>query len=79
MPVGPELCVFRDVTDRGYVSACFGPAIAITVRWDDAKAKGSSRGHDVSFSRAGQGTDAGTALGAFGPTPGTSRELSLGL
>jgi len=41
--------------------------------------QGSRRVHDVSFSRAGQGSDAGRARGTSGPTPGPFKGFSLGL
>jgi hypothetical protein len=53
------------------------------VRWfagslGRGQSQGSSRGYDVIFSRAGQGTDAGSARGTFAPRPGPSKDSVWG-
>jgi len=42
------------------------------------QSQGSSRGYDVIFSRAGQGTAAGSARRTFGPTPGPPKDRVWG-
>jgi len=53
-----------------HVSALFRSSDSDHGSLGRGQSQGSSRGYDVIFSRAGKGTDVGTAQGTFGPTQG---------
>jgi hypothetical protein len=53
-----------------HVSALFRSSDSDHGSLGRGQSQGSSWDYDVIFSRAGKGTDAGTARGTFGPTPG---------
>jgi hypothetical protein len=71
------LADYRPRHDRAHhmrhVSALFRSSDSDHGSLGRGQSQGSSRGYDVIFSRAGKGTDAGTAQGTFGPTPAPSK------